>query len=226
MKAGKMNKPKTNKGYFGTKSKKSGSRHPLLLYRRTMDRVWKATFFLGLLLAATVLWSLLGTTWILDISSDVWLGTCAVLCLAFSAFAFITRFMAYIQVFGSHVIVQTPFLHLNISYRRVHSAHPSLMQQIFPDEESNWAQRNYLAPFYGKTALVLELNSFPMKKWLLKLFLPAQMFYPQSKGMVFMVPDWMKLSTEFDSFYGAWMETQSRATKTGNVLSGTIRVRL
>ncbi len=193
--------------------RKSSSRHTLLFYRRTMDRVWIATFILGLVLAASATWSLVGVRTMLYISSDIWLSACAILAFTLSVFAFITRYMAYMQVFDTHINLRTPFLRLNVSYRRVRSAHPALIQQLFPDKELSWAEHHYLAPFYGKTAVVVELSKYPMNPKILRLFLPAQMFSPQSPGLVLMVPDWMKLSTELDSFYGAWLQMQSRPAR-------------
>jgi hypothetical protein len=94
--------------------------------------------------------------------------------------------------------------------------HPTLVQQLFPPGESSWAQRSFLEPFYGKTAVVIELHGYPMSPALLKLFLPAQMFSPQFTGFVILVPDWMKMSTELDSFYGAWLQTQGVRAKPGS----------
>lgn len=191
------------------KARKSGARHPLLLYRRTMDRVWRITFLLGLILVATGWWALIRETEIFGISSDIWLFATAVVAFALSAFAFLARYMAYVQVHRDYFSVVTPFLRFRISFRRMRSVHPVLVQQVFPKEESSWAERNFLDPFYGKTALVMELNGYPMSPFLLRLFLPAQMFSTQSTGFVLLVPDWMKLSTELDSFHGVWLQRQS-----------------
>jgi hypothetical protein len=105
--------------------------------------------------------------------------------------------------------VSTPFLRFRISFRRMRSVYPVLVQQLFPKEEAKWTERNFLEPFYGKTALVMELKGFPLNPVLLRLFLPAQMFSPRTTGFVIIVPDWMKLSTELDSFHGAWLQRES-----------------
>ena len=39
------------------KSRKFGKRHRLLVYQRTMDRIWAATLLLGLLLVAAWWWA-------------------------------------------------------------------------------------------------------------------------------------------------------------------------
>lgn len=191
------------------KARKSGARHPLLFYRRTMDRVWRVTFLLGLILVATGWWALIRETEIFGIGSDIWLFATAVVAFALSAFAFFSRYVAYVQVHRDYFSVVTPFLRFRISFRRMRTVHPVLIQQVFPKEESSWAQRNFLEPFYGKTALVMELKGYPLSPILLRLFLPAQMFSTQSIGFVLLVPDWMKLSTELDSFHGVWLQRQS-----------------
>jgi hypothetical protein len=192
------------------KARKTGSRHKLLLYVRVMDRLWGSTLALGLLLAA-----MLGYTWwsgapLLYAQADFLLAAAALVALAFSLFAFIARRMAYVQPHSDHIRLVTPFLRTNISYRRVLSTHPSEFSQVYPPKSATWAQRRLLEPFYGKTAIVLELSSFPLPVPFLRLFLAPQMFYRRSLGLVLLVPDWMAFSTEIDSFLGAWQQLEKQ----------------
>jgi hypothetical protein len=193
------------------KTMRAGGRHPLLFYRRTMDRIWVATLALGIVLGVAANFGLLKPVPVLGISSDVWLFVAAVVALALSAFAFFSRFVAYVQATPDSLRVVTPFLRFQISYKRMRSVRPTLTQQAFPPEKSSWSQRNYLAPFYGKTALVVELRGFPTSPALLKLFLPDSMFARTTTGLVLVVSDWMQLSTEIDSFRGAWLQQESKA---------------
>jgi hypothetical protein len=139
-------------------------------------------------------------------SSTVWLFAAAIVSLVLSIFAFFTRYMSYVQAHRSYLSIVTPFLRLKISYQRLRSVQPALVQQLFPKDGSSWSQRAFLEPFYGKTALVMELRGYPLSPTLLKLFLPAQMFSPRSTGFVIIIPDWMKFSTELDSLRGTWMQ--------------------
>ena len=41
-----------------------------------------------------------------------------------------------------------------------------------------------------------------MQMWILKMFFPKFMFSDQQDAFLFLVSDWMKLSTELDSRYG------------------------
>ena len=190
------------------KPAKKGVRHPLLLYRRTMDRVGEYTLILGIFLGVAGGWPLLKETFIWGFNSTVWLLGIALLSFAISLFAYLTRLVAYVQVAESTLNVITPFIRMKISYRRIQSFHPVLVQQIFPSEGLSWATRSYLSAFTGKTALLVELRGYPINPAILHIFWSAQMFSPQSTGLVLLVSDWMKLSTELDSFYGSWMQAQ------------------
>lgn len=195
------------------KPAKKGVRHPLLLYRRTMDRVGEYTLILGIFLGVAGGWPLLKETFIMGVNSNVWLLGIALLSFAISIFAYLTRLVSYVQATDSTLKVVTPFIRLKISYRRIQSFHPVLIQQLFPPEQLTWAGRSYLSAFTGKTALLVELRGYPIDPAILRLFWSAQMFSPQSIGLVLLVSDWMKLSTELDSLYGSWMQAQGSRTK-------------
>lgn len=192
------------------KSRRAGGRHPLLFYRRTMDRVGWSVLILGIVVAVSGWFSLIPPREILGFHSDIWLFVLAVVAFALAAFAFVGRFLAYVQPRDGYLLIATPFLRLRVSYQRIHSIRPMLVQQIFPSDRLTWAQRGFIEAFYGKTAIVVGLLSFPVRPALLKLFLPDAMFARDRKGLVLMTPDWMKLSTEIDSFYGNWLQTQRR----------------
>ena len=193
-----------------TKSRKTGARYPLLLYKRVMSRLWVSTLLLGLLLLVVWGWGWFYVTPLIESGDNNWLAVAAIVLLAFSLFAFFGRNMAYVQARRDHLRLVTPFLRTNISYRRMQNSKPAVFQQLFPPKEASWAQRRLLEPFYGKTAVVVDLSSYPMSRGLMRLFLAPQMFSPRSKGLVFLVPDWMAFSTELDSMKGAWLNSADR----------------
>jgi hypothetical protein len=192
------------------KTRKAGKRHRLLLYRRTMDRLWIATLILGILLGVIWLWFGVSETPILDPGSEIWLLAGSAVALGFTIFAFIARQAAYVQPYKDHLRLVTPFLRLSISYSRIRSVHPAAFQQLYPPSTASWSQRRFLEPFYGRTAVIVDLTSYPMSPLLLRFFLSPQMFSPQSTGFVFLVPDWMSFSTELDSYRSYWMQNQKR----------------
>ena len=196
------------------KALKRGRRHPLLIYRRTMDRLWTATLTLGMILLALWTWTWFSPMRLLYAQESNWLIAAACVLLTFTAFAFFGRKVAYVQVYSDHLRLVTPFLRTHISYRRIYKAHPAEFKRLYPPTKASWAQDRLLSPFYGKTAVVLELKGYPLPRFLLKLFLAPQMFLPQGDGLVLLVPDWMAFSTELDSFRGRWVGRRSHKQQT------------
>ncbi len=200
-----------------TRTPKAGKRHPLLIYRRTMDRALAAAVLLGILIVVAWGWIYFGEPQRMATIS-IWLIAGGIVALIFAVFAFLARWMAYVQARSDHLRVVTPFLNLKVSYRRVRSVHPADFNQLFPPNQASWSQRNYLEPFFGMTVVVVELSSYPLKRAMLRLFLPKQMFSNGMPGLVFLVPDWMALSTELDSLQGTWVQFQKRHRKVGRGL--------
>lgn len=201
------------------KTRKSGSRHPLLLYQRFMNRIWKITFLLGSILAFAWGWTIWENQTISVFSTDTLVLAGAAVAFSLTLFFFIARSVAYVQPYPKYLKFVTPFLRMNISYRRMRSIRPMLVQQIFPRDEISRSQHRALEPFYGKTAIVMELKGFPISPGVLRVFLPSTMFSPQFTGLVLIVPDWMQLSTEVESFRGsqrrsikdqAWVDSSAR----------------
>jgi hypothetical protein len=185
-------------------TRKKGRRFTLLIYKRFMDRLWAATLVLGLLLAG-VWWQALGG-WVIPLSifTETWVYMAALVVLLFSIFALLARRMGFVQAYADHLRLGTPFLRLKVSYRRVRSVHLAEFSQLFPPGQAGWAEHRLLTPFYGQTAVLVELYEYPLGLGALRFFMPKQMFHPQMTGLVLMVEDWMALSTEIDSLFGDW----------------------
>jgi hypothetical protein len=171
-----------------------------------MNRLWKVSLLLGLTFA--FVWWRPSTEWILvsQRSGDIWIFVGAVVSVSFAIFALTTKNMCYVQAFPTHMRLVTPFLRLKISYRRLRKIHPIEFHKTYPPNELKWADRKFLTPFFGKTAIALELNDYPLSPVLLRLFLPARIFHPSMIGFVFVVENWIALSTELDSLHGNWRE--------------------
>lgn len=179
-----------------------GNRHILLLYQRTWDRLRKSTLLLGVILG--LVWWQSGSELVLIQNADnLWVLAGAVICLLIGLFAWIARNMSYIQPQANHFQIATPFMKINVSYRRVRTVRPIDLTQIFPPDQQKWATLKILTPLYGYTALAIELKGYPLSPFALRLFFPPQFFLPQATGFVLIVKDWMKLSTELDTRIGA-----------------------
>jgi len=195
------------------KKNRKTSRHILLLNKRMMDRLLFPSFILGLLLGVIWWWSNFMDTTIIENGNNAWIAVSAFVALSFTLLAFVTRRMAYVQAYNTHLRIVTPFLRLNISYKRIRNTHPADFHQLFPANRASWAQTRFLAPFYGMTAVIVEMHSFPISPKLLRLFLPSQMFSKNAEGLVLLVPEWMKLSTDIDTYRGVWMQKQGRGPR-------------
>jgi hypothetical protein len=141
---------------------------------------------------------------IIETARDPWIFVGAIVCFAITLFALFTRNLAYVQASSNHIRVVTPLLRLNISYRRIRSIRQSNFSTLFPPHQAGWAQRSSLSTCYGKTVIVVGLKNFPISPRLLKLFMPKQMFSSKETGLVLLVPNWMALSTELDSYIASW----------------------
>ena len=199
--------------------KKSGRRFPLLAYKRAMDRLWHITLPFSLIMVGAImisgnLWPIIGYIPPIPSPYDGILMVGGVVTLAFTIFALIARQMAYVQARQDHFRLVTPFLSLKVSYRRIRSIRPTQFAKIFPPEELGRFQRKNYAHFYGMTALVIELTGYPTSPSTIRVIMGSAFLLPKSTGLVLLVPDWMALSMEIDSFLGVWRQTTGGARRT------------
>lgn len=190
-------------------ARQSGNRYPLLMLRRVWDRIWGPTLFLGIILSLAWWQAGSGNLPFIENANNLWVLFGATISLLIGVFSLFARKMSYIQPFASHFRIVTPFLRLNVSYRRIRSIHPADMIQLFPPKDQTGGRLRFLKPFYANTALAVELTGWPVSRSLLRLFLPRQIFHPKTTGFIILITDWMKLSTELDSRIGTWQTNRT-----------------
>jgi hypothetical protein len=175
---------------------KAGKRYPLVLYTRMIDRWWPAVFALGLGLfgLAWALYRWQFEPWRWRAMSDV--GGFIIL---ISLLMFAIRKSAYIRLFANHMRLVTPFLRLNISYRRLRHTSLTSMSALFPPKSISSWRREILEPLYRMTAIVIELNGYPISQTVLRFFLSPFFFKDRSPHFVILIKDWMRFSTELES---------------------------
>ena len=122
-----------------------------------------------------------------------------VLSILIGIFFLVIRQIAYVQAFPTHLKFVTPFLRLNISYKRIHKTTTAEMRQLFPPQSMSGWVRDIFAPLANQTALVIELKGYPISPVILRLFLSRFFFRDKSPHLVILVKDWMKFSSELDS---------------------------
>ena len=178
---------------------RAGRRYPLILYTHMIDRWWPATLALGLALFGLA--AALRYTFPDPALDWQWLTFASVggFVLIVSLFLIVIRKAAYVQPYNDHLRLVTPFLRVNISYKRIHRASSSNMGTLFPPKSiSNWKQ-DIVAPLAKRTAIVLELSGYPISQSVLRFFLSPFFFKDKTPHFVFLVDDWMRFSTELES---------------------------
>jgi len=188
---------------------KAGRRYTLVIYTHMLNRWWPATFMLSLALFA-IAWGVSRTS---EGQAQPYLVTATAglggLVLIFTLFLFIIRKAAYVKAFPTYLRLVTPFLRINISYRRFRGSTTSEMRALFPPKSlSNW-RREIIAPLSSMTAIVINLNGYPVSPALLRLFLSPFFFKDKTPHLVILVKDWLHLSTEIDSMRLGGRESQT-----------------
>ena len=180
---------------------KKGSRFPLLIYEYTLGRWWTATLAISIVLF--ILWWFLPTLQPGKTQSD-WKDTALLLisgaALLMTIFFYTMRKAAYVRPYLGHLRLVTPFLRLNISYKRILKTRATEMSTLFRASKLSGMQRESMGHLLAKTVLVIDLNAFPIPLSLLRFFLSPFFFKDKTPHFVLLVKDWMRFSTELESF--------------------------
>ena len=178
---------------------KAGRRYPLVIYTRMINRWWPATLTLSLALFALA-WGVSFTPdgkaqpFLVDMTLGLgWIA------LVFTLFLFIIRKAAYVQPFRTHLRLVTPFLRINISYRRFRGSTTTEMRALFPPKSISGWRREIIAPLSAMTAIVINLSEYPVPAMVLRLFLSPFFFKDKTPHLVILVNDWLRFSSELES---------------------------
>jgi hypothetical protein len=178
---------------------KAGRRYPLVIYTHMLNRWWPATFTLSLALFA-VAWGVSftpeGKAQPYLVNATLGLGG---LVLVFTLFLFIIRKAAYVRPFPNYLRLVTPFLRINISYRRFRGTTTSEMRALFPPTSLSSWRRGIIAPLSTMTAIVINLSEYPVSPFILRWFLSPFFFKDKTPHIVILVKDWLRFSAELDS---------------------------
>jgi hypothetical protein len=178
---------------------RGGTKFPLIIYRHFLSRWWTPMIAMGLGLFGIAygqymepLGRFLPMSWLPFVAIGI-------LSILIGIFFLIIRQVAYVQAFPTHLKFVTPFLRLNISYKRIHKTTTTEMRQLFPPKSMSGWMRDIFAPLAGQTAVIIELKAYPISPVVLRLFLSRFFFKDKSPHFVILVKDWMKFSNELDS---------------------------
>jgi len=198
---------------------KAGHRYHLIIYSHMLNRWWPATFTLSL--------ALLGLAWGLSrlpegktqpylVTAIAGLGGVS---LVFTLFLFIIRKAAYVQPFPTYLRLVTPFLRINISYKRFRGSTTSEMRALFPPKAISGWRRDIIAPLSSMTAIVINLNGYPVSAVVLRWFLSPFFFKDKTPHVVILVKDWMRFSSELDSMRLTGGKNPKQGSRNNSLLS-------
>lgn len=176
-----------------------GTKFPLIVYRHMLNRWWPPMIAMGLGMFALAyseyidpLAQFLPWRWQL-------FAVVGVMAIFVGIFFLIIRYFAYIQARPEHLKLVTPFMRVNISYKRIIKITTTEMRFLFPPKSMSGWVRDIFAPLANRTALVIELKGYPVSPAVLRLFLSRFFFRDRTPHFVILVNDWMHFSTELDS---------------------------
>lgn len=196
----------------------TGRRHLLIFYPLMLDRWWKMTLASGILLLIIagglgelpILYPNMGFLWVED--WRLWtIAGAGMVSTLFSIYLIIVRKKAYVQAFPDHLRIVTPFLRLNIAYRRVRRSYTSELQQLFPPTKLSRRKREIIRPLAKRNVVLIEMTSLPIPRGTLIFFLSPFFFPDQTAKLCLLVPDWLAFSTELDSFFINWQDGQRQS---------------
>lgn len=195
---------------------KGGRRYPLVIYTQMMNRWYPVILFLGV--------GLVGLAWALyswGYEEWRWLtfGSVGVFCLFIGLGMYLLRKSAYVQPFRDHLRLATPFLRLNISYKRIRRASSTNFGSLFPPNGTPKSMVEIVAPLSKMTAIMIELSSFPMSQSALRLFLSPLFFKDKTPHFILLVDDWMRFSTEMESMRTGTTTSAPQKTRDTSILS-------
>ncbi len=178
---------------------RAGHKYPLLVYQHMLNRWWPAMITMGLVMF--VFAYIEYTDPIAQFIAWRWqlAGAVGVLAIIVGLTFIVIKNFAYVQPLPNYLKLVTPFMRVNISYKRIKRTIPTEIRYLFPPKSlSGWMQ-DILAPLSNKTALVIELSGYPISPTILRMFLSRFFFKDKTPHLVILVKDWMQLSAELDS---------------------------
>lgn len=175
---------------------RGGRRYSLVIYTIMLNRWWPAIFTLGLAVIG-----LAGAVYFRGLEQWRWttLAVFGSLIVIFGLFILTVRKSAYVRPFGDHLRLVTPFLRLNISYKRIRKTSSATMAGLFPPSSVSSWKKGIIEPVAKMTAVVIDLNAYPIPRAALGFFLSPLFFKDSTPHFVILVDDWMRFSAELES---------------------------
>ena len=178
---------------------RGGHKYPLIVYQHMLNRWWPALIAMGLGMFVLAYSEYIDPMsrflpWRWQLFAGI--GALAVL---IGVFFLVLRHLAYVQPFPEYLKLVTPFMRINISYKRIKKTTTTEMRYLFSFKSlSGWMQ-DIFEPLAGRTAMVIDLNGYPVSPMMLRFFLSRFFFKDKTPHVVILVKDWMHFSSELES---------------------------
>lgn len=178
---------------------RAGHKYPLILYRHMLNRWWTPMIAIGLGMFALAyseyidpVGRLLPWRWQL-------FAAIGGLSIFIGIFFWVIRYFAYVQPHPTFLKLVTPFVRVNISYKRIRKTTSAEMRYLFSMKDMSGWVRDIFSPLATNMAVVIELTGFPISPFLLRALLSRFFFKDKTPHFVILVKDWMRFSSELDS---------------------------
>jgi hypothetical protein len=188
---------------------RGGRKYRLLLYQNVLDRWWPVTLTLAVILflyIAALWWGrrllpgpLINLLPELAQTNGTVLALVGALALLLSLALLGMRRGAYLQLFDTYLCLKTPFLRVNIAYKRIQRTTTAQVATLFPPSRYKGWKRDIITSIDTRTAIVLHLTAYPLPRATFNLFLSPFFYYDATPHFVLVVDDWMAFSMELDS---------------------------
>ena len=178
---------------------RAGRKYPLIIYRHMLNRWWPAMFALGLGMFALAYSEYIDP--VAQFLSWRWqlLAGVGVLATLVGIFFLVIKQIAYVQPLPGHLKLVTPFMRINISYKRFRKTTTTEMRYLFPYKSLSGWMRDIFSPLATRTAMLIDLNGYPISPFVLRLFLSRFFFKDKTPHVVILVEDWLRFSSELES---------------------------
>ena len=189
---------------------KTGKRHTLVLFRNKYRSHGALYFLVFLLCTGLYLFLYLGPA---DLVARFpqWPPQYDWILLAIGSIAFVLfvfRLVAsqipFIQCTEENFKIQTPLYPIVFSYRRVKGTRPNALFEVFRKDDVSGQEARFLEKYSGQTAIIVEMDGYPLSLDWLKFWMTNLMFTPDGRGIVLWVEDWMTLNRELSDFKDKW----------------------
>jgi len=196
----------------------TGKKHPLLVYRIRYRRHRGLYFIVAIALLALYValhvlppetWATV--SWIYEFDWLLLLVGAGV--LLYAIFRLLAASIPYVQCSERNIKIRAPLYQVVFSYKRVRETHPNTLFHMFENAKLSRSARNFVLSdqYGGRTAIVIEMNSWPMSMRLMRFWLGNLVFAPDNRALVLWVEDWMGLNGELSDYKDRWRERKRQA---------------